>query len=114
MTSLTKIAKRSREARDLAGFLQSPVNGQLTELQGAEGAVLRSYPKTTGIINDMTEILLALFVPRTHLINPFRRYATQRDTCVQVWTAVEPTLPFHIRAFKKHRLTAEVQGRLPS
>ncbi|OKO94694.1 ATP-dependent DNA helicase pfh1 [Penicillium subrubescens] len=91
-----------RLARSPSQVATVTFSGQLTEFQAAEDAVLGGHPKTTAIINDMSEILLGLFVPWTHLVNLFRRYATQRDTCIQVWTAVEPTLPFHIRAFARN------------
>jgi hypothetical protein len=77
-------------------------NGQLTEFQAAEDAVPGGHPKTTAILNDVAELLLGLFVPWDHLTNLFRRYATQRDACVQVWAAVEPTLAFHNRAFARN------------
>ncbi|KAI3286470.1 hypothetical protein DTO002I6_8141 [Penicillium roqueforti] len=91
-----------RLARSPSQVATVTFNGQLTEFQAAEDAVPGGHPKTTAIINDMFEILLGLFVPWAHLVNLFRRYATQRDTWIQVWTAVEPTLPFHIRAFARN------------
>lgn len=77
-------------------------NGQLTEFQVAEDTVRGGHPKTTAVINDVAEILLGLFVPWDHLTNLFRRYATKRDACVQVWAAVEPTLAYHSRGFARN------------
>lgn len=77
-------------------------NGQLTEFQAAEDAVPGGHPTTTAIMNDVAEILLGLFVPWGQLNNLFRPYTTRTDACVQVWGAVEPTLPFHCRAFAKN------------
>jgi hypothetical protein len=91
-----------RLARSQSQVATVTFTGQLTEFQTAEDAVPGGHPKTTAIINDISEILLGLFVPWDQLVNLFRRYATQRDTCLQVWMAVEPTLPFHIQAFARN------------
>jgi hypothetical protein len=77
-------------------------NGQLTEFQAAEDTVPGGHPKTTAIMNDVSEILLGLFVPWHRLNNLFRPYTTRTDACVQAWAAVEPTLPFHNRAFARN------------
>ncbi|KAI7970124.1 hypothetical protein EIK77_000334 [Talaromyces pinophilus] len=77
-------------------------NGQLTEFQATEDAIPGGHPKTTAVKNDMAEVLLGLFVPWHHLTNLFRRHATQRDACIQVWAAVEPTLAFHNRGFARN------------
>jgi hypothetical protein len=50
-------------------------NGQLTEFQDAEDAV-PGHPKTEAIMNNVAEILLALFVPWENLCTLFRQYAT--------------------------------------
>lgn len=39
------------------------LQGQLTQFQAAEDAVPRGHPTTVAIVNDVTEILLGLFVP---------------------------------------------------
>lgn len=71
-----------RLARSPSQVATVTFNGQLTEFQAAEDAVPGGHPKKTAIINDMSEILLGLFVPWAHLVNLFRRYATQRDTWI--------------------------------
>ncbi|OKP09974.1 hypothetical protein PENSUB_4620, partial [Penicillium subrubescens] len=91
-----------RLARTSSQVATVTFNGQLTEFQAAEDAVLGGHPKTTAVKNDISEILLGLFVPWHHLTNLFRRYATKRDACIQVWAAVEPTLAFHNRGFARN------------
>ena len=83
-----------RPARTPPQVVTVAFNGQLTEFQAAEDAVPDGHPKTTAVINDVAEILLGLFVPWDHLANLFRRCATKRDACVQVWAAVDQ--PSHI------------------
>ncbi|KAH6954100.1 hypothetical protein BKA56DRAFT_236176 [Ilyonectria sp. MPI-CAGE-AT-0026] len=94
-------------------------NGQLTEFQAAEDSVPGGHPKTAAIVNDMAEILLGLFVPWDNLLSLFRRYATTRDACAQVWAAVEPTLPPHNRCFaaniellRKSKEDCEIDSKL--
>jgi hypothetical protein len=53
-------------------------------------------------MNDVAEILLGLFVPWDQLSNLFRPYCTKMDAYIQIWTAVEPTLAFHNRAFARN------------
>lgn len=91
-----------RLARTASQVATVTFNGQLTEFQVAEDAVPGGHPRTTAIMNDVAEILLGLFVPWDQLSNLFRRYATQRDACVQVWAAVEPTLACHNRGFARN------------
>jgi hypothetical protein len=91
-----------RLARTSSQVATVTFNGQLTEFQAAEDAVPGGHPKTTAVKNDISEILLGLFVPWHHLTNLFRRYATKRDACIQVWAAVEPTLAFHNRGFARN------------
>jgi hypothetical protein len=50
----------------------------------------------------MTEVLLGLFVPWKDLAPLFLRHATHLNPSTHVWTAVEPTLPAHIRDFTKN------------
>ena len=91
-----------RLARSASQVATVTFTRQLTEFQAAEDAVPGGHPETTAIMDDMAEILLGLFVPWHHLVDLFRRYATNRDACVQVWAAVEPTLAFHNRAFARN------------
>jgi hypothetical protein len=91
-----------RLARTLSQVATVVFNGQLTEFQAAEDAIPGGHPETIAAKNDMAEILLGLFVPWHHLTDLFRCYATKRDACLQVWTAVEPTLEFHNRGFARN------------
>jgi hypothetical protein len=91
-----------RLARTLSQVATVNFNGQLTEFQAAEDAIPGGHPRTVAVKNDMAEILLGLFVPWHHLTDLFRRYATKRDACLQVWAAVEPTLVFHNRGFARN------------
>ncbi|KAF5855656.1 hypothetical protein ETB97_008829 [Aspergillus alliaceus] len=77
-----------RQARTTSQVATVIFNGQLTVFQTAEDAVPGGHPKTTAVKNDMAEVLLGLFVPWHRLTNLFRRHATKRDTCIQVWAAV--------------------------
>jgi hypothetical protein len=58
-------------------------NGQLTEFQDAEDPVPGGHPKTEAIMDDVAEILLALFVSWENLCILFRQYATpaNMDRC---------------------------------
>jgi len=53
-------------------------------------------------MNDVAEILLALFVSWENLCILFRRYATPGNACSQIWTVVEPTLAAHNRDFARN------------
>ncbi|KAB8228035.1 uncharacterized protein BDW43DRAFT_316241 [Aspergillus alliaceus] len=77
-------------------------HGQLTEYQAAEDAVPGGHPKTESIMNDISEILLGLFIPWEKLFALFLRYATKRDACARVWKVIEPTLLQHNRAFARN------------
>ena len=77
-------------------------NGQLTEYQTEEDSVAGGHPKTDAIMNDLAEILLGLFVPWERLPLLFLQPATQLNPYSRLWTAVEPTLPPHIRDFARN------------
>ena len=77
-------------------------NGQLTEYQTEEDSVAGGHPKTDAIMNDIAEILLGLFVPWDKLPLLFLQHATQLNPYTRLWTAVEPTLPPHIRDFARN------------
>src|ERR1700735_5672644 len=53
-------------------------------------------------MNDIAEILLGLFVPWDKLPLLFLQHATQLNPYTRLWTAVEPTLPPHIRDFARN------------
>jgi hypothetical protein len=91
-----------RLARTSSQVATVTFNGHLTEFQAAEDAIPGGHPKTTAVKNDLSEVLLGLFVPWNHLTNLFRRYATKRDACIQVWAAIESTLTFHNRGFARN------------
>ena len=91
-----------RLARTPSQVATVTLNGQLTEFQAAEDAVPGGHPKTEAIMNDLAEILLALFVPWNDLLSLFRRYATQQNACAQVWAIIEPTLAAHNRHFARN------------
>ena len=52
-----------RVARTSSQVATVTFNGQLTEFQAAEDAVPGGHPKTTAVKNDISKILLGLFVP---------------------------------------------------
>lgn len=58
------------------------------------------------IENDLTEVLLALFVSWDQLLPLFQRHTarneTKRDACAHIWKIIEPTLSFHNRSFARN------------
>ncbi|KAH9203038.1 hypothetical protein DL95DRAFT_180650, partial [Leptodontidium sp. 2 PMI_412] len=74
-------------------------NGQLSQFQAEEEGVTGGHPITTAMQNDLSEVLLGLFVPWNHLETLFRQHAadymTTRDASAKIWKIVEPTLSPH-------------------
>ena len=70
-----------------------------------EKALLSAVPTSGGhqtteaIVNDLTDILLGLFISWEDLHPFFRRSTEQGNNCSQLWATVEPTLSPHNRDF---------------
>jgi hypothetical protein len=81
-------------------------NGQLSLFQKEEDSIRGGHAETVAIRNDVSEVLLGLFIPWKQLPLLFQQHATayniKRDACAHVWSFVEPTLSPHIRDFARN------------
>ncbi|KAH6691787.1 hypothetical protein BKA61DRAFT_742494 [Leptodontidium sp. MPI-SDFR-AT-0119] len=88
-----------RLARKKSQVTTVTFNGQLSEFQAEEEAVLGGHPVTAAIQNDFAEVLLGLFVLWNRLPDLFRHHAVyyeiKREACARIWAAVERTLSLH-------------------
>jgi len=92
-----------RLARKKSQVVTVTFNCQLSQFQAEEEAVPGGHPVTAAIQNDLTEVLLGLFVLWNRLPDLFRHHAVyyevKREACARIWAAVEPTLSPHNRNF---------------
>ena len=81
-------------------------SGQLSEFQAEEDKIQSGHPKTIAIENDLSEVLLGLFIPWNQLLPLFQQYAaeyeTKQDACTHIWKIVEPRLTPHNSNFAKN------------
>lgn len=95
-----------RLARSTSQLSTATLQGELTEHQSSEDAVLGGHPLTAAIQNDLAEILLGLFIPWQNLHSLFHEAPTATGSTTgdlhYTWTSVEPTLPSYIRTFAQN------------